>query len=195
MMNHNFIQKFLSLIILTFCCVSIELFAQGQEGGLDDKINDTFMPIAEWWEDLIFTSIPFGTMDIPIVLILLIGGAGYFTIYFKFINLRKFKMAIQVVRSQAFSTIISWSYYGLQSWTFLFENSKVADISYKMLFLTFTVLGAAVSLEAVIKFSDAMILALVFPNMIGLLLMRKDVKTELERFYQAVRRDRTGLTR
>lgn len=87
----------------------------------------------------------------------------------------------------AFSTIISWSYYGLQSWKFLFGKSKFADLSFKLLFLTFTVLGAAVSLEAVIKFSDAMILALVFPNMIGILLLHKEVKEELVKFLRAIK--------
>ena len=70
----------------------------------------------------------------------------------------------------AFSTMISWSYYGLQSWKYLFGKGKTADLVYKVLFLLFVVIGAAATLDAVIKFSDAMILALVFPNMIGLLL-------------------------
>lgn len=79
----------------------------------------------------------------------------------------------------AFSTILSWFYYGLQSWKFLFGKSKVADLCFKVLFLLFTILGSAITLEAVIKFSDAMILALVFPNMIGLLFLFTKVKAEL----------------
>ena len=62
----------------------------------------------------------------------------------------------------AFSTMISWSYYGLQSWKFLFGRGKVADRAYKLLFCGFVVVGAAVSLGAVIGFSDAMIFAMVF---------------------------------
>ena len=62
----------------------------------------------------------------------------------------------------AFSTILSWSYYGLQAWKYLFGRGKSTDLLYKIIFLVFTVLGAAVTLDAVIKFSDAMILALVF---------------------------------
>ncbi|CAG0909103.1 unnamed protein product, partial [Cyprideis torosa] len=79
-------------------------------------------------------------------------------------------LAIAVVLF-AFSTAISWSYYGLQAWKYLFGKGKVLDLIYKVVFLLFTVLGAAVTMEAVIKFSDAMILALVFPNMIGLFLL------------------------
>jgi len=82
----------------------------------------------------------------------------------------------------AFSTMISWSYYGLQSWKYLFGRGKTADTVYKILFLLFVVIGAAATLDAVIKFSDAMILALVFPNMIGLLLLFPKVKEELVKY-------------
>ena len=87
----------------------------------------------------------------------------------------------------AVSTMLSWSYYGLQSWIFLFGKSRISDLSFKCVFLMFTVLGSAITLEAVIKFSDAMILALVFPNMIGLLLLFPKVKLELERYLKHVR--------
>src|SRR5690606_12817427 len=56
----------------------------------------------------------------------------------------------------AFSTMLSWSYYGIQSWKYLFGRSKWADLTYKMLFLVFVVIGAAATLDSVIKFSDAM---------------------------------------
>ncbi len=82
----------------------------------------------------------------------------------------------------AFSTMISWSYYGLQSWKYLFGRGKTADTVYKILFLLFVVIGAAATLDAVIKFSDAMILALVFPNMIGLLFLFPRVKQELNKY-------------
>ncbi len=87
----------------------------------------------------------------------------------------------------AFSTMISWSYYGLQSWKYLFGRSKAADLSFKVLFLFFVVIGAAAQLEAVIKFSDAMILALVFPNMIGLLVLFPKVKEELRIYLEAIK--------
>lgn len=90
-------------------------------------------------------------------------------------------LAIAVVMF-AFSTAISWSYYGLQAWKYLFGKSKMMDLTYKVIFLIFTVLGAAVTLDAVIKFSDAMILALVFPNMIGLLCLFKKVGDEYYKY-------------
>lgn len=86
----------------------------------------------------------------------------------------------------AFSTMVSWSYYGLQSWKYLFGKGKVADLTYKVLFLIFVVVGAAATLDAVIKFSDAMILALVFPNMIGLLLLFPRVREEMKRYIGAI---------
>jgi AGCS family alanine or glycine:cation symporter len=85
----------------------------------------------------------------------------------------------------AFSTMISWSYYGLQSWKFLFGRSTAADLSFKLLFCLFVIIGAASSLDSVIKFSDAMILALVFPNMLGLLLLFPRVRQELKRYLKA----------
>lgn len=87
----------------------------------------------------------------------------------------------------AFSTMISWSYYGLQSWKFIFGKGKMADLTYKILFLLFVIIGSAATLDAVIKFSDAMILALVFPNMIGLLLLFPKVKIALKEYLQTIK--------
>lgn len=87
----------------------------------------------------------------------------------------------------AFSTMISWSYYGLQAWKYLFGRSKASDLSFKLLFLVFVVIGASASLGAVIDFSDAMIFAMVFPNMIGLLFLFPKVKQELNRYLAAIK--------
>jgi alanine or glycine:cation symporter, AGCS family len=87
----------------------------------------------------------------------------------------------------AFSTMISWSYYGLQAWKYLFGRGKNADIVYKIMFLLFVIIGASVTLDAVIKFSDAMILALVFPNMIGLLFLFPRVREEMKKYLDALK--------
>lgn len=87
----------------------------------------------------------------------------------------------------AISTMISWSYYGLQSWKFLFGRSKIADICYKILFIAFIIIGASASMGAVFAFSDAMILALVFPNMIGLMILFPKVKEELTKYLGAIK--------
>jgi AGCS family alanine or glycine:cation symporter len=90
----------------------------------------------------------------------------------------------------AFSTLISWSYYGLQSWKYLFGRSKAADLTYKFLFLIFVVIGSAASLGSVIDFSDAMIFAMVFPNMIGLFFLFPKVREELNRYLKAIKESR-----
>ena len=86
----------------------------------------------------------------------------------------------------AISTMISWSYYGLQSWMYIFGKSKISDLTYKVIFLLFIVIGAAGDMSAVWTFSDAMILALVFPNMIGLFFLFPKVKEELNRYLAAI---------
>ena len=87
----------------------------------------------------------------------------------------------------AVSTMISWSYYGLQSWKFLFGRGKAADLAYKVLFLIFVVIGASASMNSIWGFSDAMIFAMVFPNMIGLFFLFPVVKRELKRFLGAIK--------
>ena len=87
----------------------------------------------------------------------------------------------------AISTAISWSYYGLQSWKYLFGKGRVQDITYKVLFLAFIIVGASSSLGAVIAFSDAMIFAMVFPNIIGLVLLSPKVRKELQAYLNAIK--------
>ena len=87
----------------------------------------------------------------------------------------------------AVSTMISWSYYGLQSWKFLFGRGKVADMTYKILFLVFVVIGAAASMNSIWAFSDAMIFAMVFPNMIGLYFLFPVVKDQLSKYLDAIK--------
>ena len=82
----------------------------------------------------------------------------------------------------AFSTMITWSYYGLKSWTYLFGHTKIADISFKLLFCAFVVLGAPIKLNSVVAFSDAMLFAMSIPNMVGLYLLAPVVKREMQAF-------------
>ena len=87
----------------------------------------------------------------------------------------------------AVSTMISWSYYGLQSWKFLFGRGKAADLTYKLLFLLFVIIGAAASMGSIWKFSDAMIFAMIFPNMVGLYFLFPVVKKQLKRYIDAIK--------
>ncbi len=74
----------------------------------------------------------------------------------------------------AFSTIISWSYYGERCWTWMFGEK--ASMSYKIIFLCFVFLGSIVSAENILKFSDLMILGMAFPNIAGVLILAPKVK-------------------
>jgi AGCS family alanine or glycine:cation symporter len=83
----------------------------------------------------------------------------------------------------AFSTMISWSYYGLKSWTYLFGDSLITDMTFKLLFLSFVIIGASMQLGSVIDFSDAMIFAMAFPNVLGLYLLLPVVRKELDEYW------------
>ncbi len=87
----------------------------------------------------------------------------------------------------AFSTMLSWSYYGSQAWMYLFGKSKLADYIYKALFLIFVVIGSAATLGSVVDFSDAMIFAMVFPNIIGVALLAPVVKKELKKYLDDIK--------
>jgi AGCS family alanine or glycine:cation symporter len=87
----------------------------------------------------------------------------------------------------AFSTMISWSYYGLKSWEYLFGKSKLSEYTYKLLFLVCIIIGSSVSLGAVIDFSDMMILAMAFTNILGLLILSKEVKFDLNSYFSRLK--------
>lgn len=89
----------------------------------------------------------------------------------------------------AFSTMISWSYYGKQAWAYLFGKSQLADLIYKGIFCVFVVIGAALSLGKVFTFSDAMIFAMCFPNVLGLYILAPEANRLLKNY---LRRVKTG---
>ena len=93
----------------------------------------------------------------------------------------------------AVSTMISWSYYGLQAWKYLFGRGKAADMVYKLLFLTFVIIGAAANMRSIWDFSDAMIFAMIFPNMVGLFFLFPVVKKQLNRYLDAIKLKKEAL--
>ena len=88
----------------------------------------------------------------------------------------------------AFSSMISWSYYGYQSWSYLFGRGKKVEYFYKTLFCIFVVIGGAASLGAVIGFSDAMVFAMMVPNMIGLVILAPKVANELKKYMSVIKK-------
>jgi AGCS family alanine or glycine:cation symporter len=87
----------------------------------------------------------------------------------------------------ALSTMISWSYYGLKAWTYLFGETKASDYAYKAVFCMFVIVGSAISAQSVFDFGDAMIFAMCFPNVLGLYFMAKEVKLDLGDYMRRVK--------
>ena len=114
-------------------------------------------------------------------------GAGITSKAFaKYIPFSNVFLTIAVVLF-AVSTMISWSYYGLQSWKFLFGRGEKSDLTYKLLFLSFVIIGSAASMNSIWAFSDAMIFAMVFPNMVGLYILFPVVKEQLTKYLDAIK--------
>ena len=82
----------------------------------------------------------------------------------------------------AFSTLITWSYYGLQAWQFLFGKSKIMENLYKVIFCLVIVIGSAASMDKAIDFSDASLFAMSIPNLIGVYLLLPVVRREYADF-------------
>jgi len=87
----------------------------------------------------------------------------------------------------AFSTMISWSYYGLKAWTYLFGEGKGGEMIYKLIFLVFVVIGTIVQFSFVIDFSDAALFAMAIFNIIGLYFLMPIVKKEVNSFVARVK--------
>lgn len=87
----------------------------------------------------------------------------------------------------ALSTMISWSYYGLKAWTYLFGESKSSNVSYKVVFCAMIVIGSAISARSVFDFGDAMIFAMCFPNILGLYFLAPEVKADLKSYMRRVK--------
>ncbi len=85
----------------------------------------------------------------------------------------------------AFSTMLAWSYYGLKAFTYLTGEGRLRDMGFKLFFLLFVIIGASLELGALVNLSDALILIVAIPNLLGLYLMAPIVKRELQRYRAA----------
>jgi len=80
----------------------------------------------------------------------------------------------------AFSTMISWSYYGERCWTWLFGAGS--GMYYRSVFLAFTFLGALMTGTTVLDFGDLMILGMALPNILGVIMLSGKVKEDLDSY-------------
>jgi AGCS family alanine or glycine:cation symporter len=90
----------------------------------------------------------------------------------------------------AYATMISWSYYGMKSWAYLFGEKNWIKQSFNILFMVCTVIGTVSGLGAVVDFSDMMILGMAFPNIIGLVIMSGEVKSDLKAYWKDLKEGR-----
>ena len=82
----------------------------------------------------------------------------------------------------AFSTMISWSYYGLKGWTYLFGEGMAGQTIYKLIFCAFVALGCVVQLGPILDISDAFVFLICVPNILGLYFLAPIVKKELDSY-------------
>jgi AGCS family alanine or glycine:cation symporter len=85
----------------------------------------------------------------------------------------------------AFSTIISWSYYGIQAWTYLFGERST--LLFKLIYVTCTFLGTLTSLGLIIDFSDLMLLGMAFPNLVGCYILSNELAGDLKDYWQRLK--------
>ncbi|MDC0948789.1 alanine/glycine:cation symporter family protein [Gammaproteobacteria bacterium] len=83
----------------------------------------------------------------------------------------------------AFSTMISWSYYGLKGWTYLFGEDPRGQTIYKIIFCAFVALGCMVQLGPILDISDALVFLICVPNILGLYFLAPIVKREMESYF------------
>ena len=87
----------------------------------------------------------------------------------------------------AFSTILSWSYYGLKGWTYIVGQSVWAENIFKIFFCIFIALGCMINLSAVLEFSDALIFIVALPNILGLYILAPIIKIELTSYQKRLK--------
>ncbi len=82
----------------------------------------------------------------------------------------------------AFSTLLTWSYYGLRAFTTLVGRSAATELTYKIIFLCFTVIGTILNFGQVLDFADAMLFLCAFINLSGVYLLLPVVRRELKSY-------------
>lgn len=87
----------------------------------------------------------------------------------------------------AFTTLVSWSYYGAQAAAYLFGPSRAVDVTFKLTLCVMLSFGAAISLSSIIDFIDSMLFGMCIPNIIALYVLMPELKRDLAA-YNARRR-------
>ena len=86
----------------------------------------------------------------------------------------------------AFSPMLAWAYYGTKAWTYVFGEGRSKEFVFSIIFCVFIVIGAAVKLEAILDFADALIFVMAIPNLIGLYILAPEIKRDLKAYFEEV---------
>jgi AGCS family alanine or glycine:cation symporter len=130
---------------------------------------------------IVTTAYPYGLMDSGLDGIALTSAA-----FQHHISWAPYPLAIAALLF-AFSTSISWSYYGLKGWSYLFGEAALTQNLFKLVFCGFIALGCMIQLTAVLDFSDAMIFLIAIPNIIGLYLYAPEVKRDVNDYLRRIK--------
>ena len=109
-------------------------------------------------------------------------GIGLTSAAFETVNVGFKYLLFVCVLLFAFSTLVTWSYYGLQAWQYLFGRSYALELTYKTIFCLIIIAGASASVGNAVDFSDASLFAMSIPNLIGVYLMIPVIRRELAKF-------------
>ncbi len=87
----------------------------------------------------------------------------------------------------AYTTMLTWAYYGVKCWTYLVGESRWANLGYKLVYCLLLSTGAVISMNAALDFVDAMFFAMAVPNVIALYVLGPEVKREIEGYVARIR--------
>ncbi len=87
----------------------------------------------------------------------------------------------------AFSTLITWAYYTMKAWTTLFGRSKASELTFKIIYCLFTVIGSVLTFGSVLGFADAMLFVCAIFNLLACYLLLPMVRKELNTFREGLR--------
>jgi AGCS family alanine or glycine:cation symporter len=93
-----------------------------------------------------------------------------------------------VVLLFAYSTMISYCYYGTKAANYLFGESATVDVCYKLFYLAMTIVGVTMDFSQLVDFADAIYFLMAVPNIIGLYLLAPVVKREMNRYFARLER-------
>ena len=110
----------------------------------------------------------------------LVGAKMTAAAFDSFIPGARYVLAVAVMLF-AYSTMISWSYYGERAWEYLFGIKSI--LAYRIIFVCFVFIGSVTALQSVLDFSDAMILGMAFPNIIGGIILSPQIKAVLKEYW------------